>query len=225
MTKIVAFDMDGVMCDFEDALYDYVCLNHGESIAIPVEQRTTHNAPAQYIEERGIDISYIAKESGFYANLSPIDGALWAMSFLQEECEDIDVIICSSPLSGQVDCVTDKCRWIKLMLGDEWLDRLIFTRDKTLVRADVLIDDKPVITGRRIPTWRQIVFDAPYNRNVETDSHHRISTWNKDAITDIFHCLVHPLASHCTDLGNHLTDCDSDGYCNHCGFSNFIPTF
>ena len=39
--------------------------------------------------------------------------------------------------------------------------------DKTLVRGDVLIDDKPHVTGSNAPTWQHLLYDAPYNRDIE----------------------------------------------------------
>jgi hypothetical protein len=41
------------------------------------------------------------------------------------------------------------------------VNRVILTHDKTLVRGDVLIDDKPGITGNMIPAWKHLVFDSP----------------------------------------------------------------
>ena len=51
-------------------------------------------------------------------------------------------------------------------LGDAFLPRVILTRDKTAVMGDVLIDDKPQVTGKYAPSWSHIIFDAPYNREV-----------------------------------------------------------
>jgi hypothetical protein len=42
---------------------------------------------------------------------------------------------------------------------------VILTRDKTLVRGDVLVDDKPEIGGLATPHWRHLLYDQPYNRN------------------------------------------------------------
>jgi hypothetical protein len=39
-------------------------------------------------------------------------------------------------------------------LGSEFTKRVILTRDKTLVRGDVLIDKKPTIGGISTPQWR-----------------------------------------------------------------------
>merc|ERR1712050_254760 len=42
---------------------------------------------------------------------------------------------------------------------------MILCQDKTTVRGDILIDDKPHITGMHPPTWQQCVFGAPYNKS------------------------------------------------------------
>jgi hypothetical protein len=39
--------------------------------------------------------------------------------------------------------------------------------DKTLIDGDVLVDDRPTVTGTRSPTWRRVIFDQPYDRNVQ----------------------------------------------------------
>ena len=55
------------------------------------------------------------------------------------------------------------------------MSRIIISTDKTTVRGDVLIDDKPIITGSMQPTWRQLMFDAPYNRAQQPAA--RICRW------------------------------------------------
>ena len=37
--------------------------------------------------------------------------------------------------------------WVENHLGKDWINRLILTRDKTMINGDVLIDDKINITG------------------------------------------------------------------------------
>ena len=62
-------------------------------------------------------------------------------------------------------CAAEKYAWVERHLGAEWKGRILITSDKTLVRGDVLIDDKPLITGAEAsPAWAHLLFDAPYNR-------------------------------------------------------------
>jgi 5'-nucleotidase len=34
-----------------------------------------------------------------------------------------------------------------------------------LVRGDILVDDKPVVSGSLRPEWVHVLHDRPYNRN------------------------------------------------------------
>lgn len=39
--------------------------------------------------------------------------------------------------------------WVEKHLGQEFLEQVILTRDKTLITGDILIDDKPDIQGKK----------------------------------------------------------------------------
>jgi len=83
---------------------------------------------------------------------------------------------CTSPLLGNPTCCQEKLEWIQEHFGDEYVKRVILCQDKTTVRGDILIDDKPNITGLHHPTWQQCLFDAPYNQT-RTDLP-RMSEWS-----------------------------------------------
>lgn len=121
-------------------------------------------------EEEITEIFYTPE---FFTDLDPIPGAIDAVKQMVEN--GIDVFLCSSP-SRLSTSHSEKAEWVETYMGSEWLNRLILTRDKTLVQGDFLIDDKPVITGIYQPCWEHIVFDAPYNRGEETANKFRI-TW------------------------------------------------
>jgi 5'-nucleotidase len=74
-----------------------------------------------------------------------------------------DVRICTAPLSRFTNCVGEKFQWVVNHLGPSWVERIVLTKDKSLVRGDVLIDDKPEVTGSLVPSWQHLVFEAPYN--------------------------------------------------------------
>jgi hypothetical protein len=61
-------------------------------------------------------------------------------------------------------CASEKYEWVVRHFGRGAASRVVMTSDKTAVRGDVLIDDKPKITGAHTPTWQHIIFDAPYNK-------------------------------------------------------------
>jgi len=74
------------------------------------------------------------------------------------------VHICTKPVLSSY-CVQEKYDWIKKHLGEEWATRIVTTHDKTICRGTLLIDDHPNIRGSRFPSWRQVIFDQPYNRH------------------------------------------------------------
>jgi 5'-nucleotidase len=40
--------------------------------------------------------------------------------------------------------------------------QVVFAHDKTLMHGDILIDDNPEISGKMVPSWKQILFDEDY---------------------------------------------------------------
>lgn len=44
--------------------------------------------------------------------------------------------------------------WVEKHFGPEFLEQIVLTRDKTVVSADLLIDDRPDITGKGGAGWR-----------------------------------------------------------------------
>jgi 5'-nucleotidase len=77
-----------------------------------------------------------------------------------------DVRFCTSHLFEYDYCVLEKYQWVEQHFGPEFVDRIILTRDKTLIRGNLLIDDKPQIIGIEKPTWEHILYDRPYNRDI-----------------------------------------------------------
>ncbi|MBI4148301.1 5'-3'-deoxyribonucleotidase [Candidatus Woesearchaeota archaeon] len=160
----VLVDMDGVLADFEQGVYNALCDQYSHIPHIPLEQRTTFHVKAQYPPEHQSTVEAIYVAKGFYANLSPVAGSLEALTQLREQH---DIFICTSPLLKNKHCIPEKYEWVEKHLGREWLDRVVITKDKTLVLADILVDDNPTIEGCEKPTWEHILYDQPYNRSVD----------------------------------------------------------
>lgn len=57
---------------------------------------------------------------------------------------------------------------------------LFLTNDKTIVKGDILIDDKPEPIGLEKPEWEHIIFDQPYNRYIKDKR--RINCFNWKSI-------------------------------------------
>jgi 5'-nucleotidase len=103
-------------------------------------------------------------ERGFFESLTPITGALDALRAMRDT--GLDVVICTSPSISSPWCESEKRHWVMDHLGEAYARRMVITKDKTLIRGNLLIDDRPVVTGSLPPSWKHIIFDAPYNRDV-----------------------------------------------------------
>jgi len=122
-------------------------------------------------------VTSIMEHPGFYANLDPFPGAREALNSMVEEGHIVSLV--TSPWVTNITCASDKLAWVERYLGLGWAKRTIITSDKTLVRGDILIDDKPDITGDYAPTWEHVYFSQPYNID-SAPERRRISSWETD---------------------------------------------
>src|SRR3989344_7421662 len=157
----VLIDMDGVIADFEKGFLDNWRKKYPDKISIPLEQRTTFHAEEQYPTELKKLARAIYEEKGFFLSLQPISGGIEAIKEMNNS--SIDIFICTSPISKYQHCVPEKYEWIDKHLGQDWVKKIVITKDKTIVDGNFLIDDKPEITGVNKPSWEQILYEQPYN--------------------------------------------------------------
>lgn len=172
----VLVDMDDVVAEWGVG-YDSLLDEHGEAAAgIPRRAERMHwdlyadRTPA----ERRI-IQKIMVEPGFYGMLRAVPGARTALRQMRDAGYDIRFV--SAPYISNPTCASDKIAWIARHYGSHWAQRVILTTDKTLVRGDYLIDDRPDITGGEEPSWEHVLFTQPYNKHIE--DRRRISSWSE----------------------------------------------
>ncbi|WP_189535915.1 5' nucleotidase, NT5C type [Paludibacterium paludis] len=161
---LILVDQDGVLADFERGFYDTWRAGGHDFPGIEPAARRCFYVRDDYPREYREKVDAICAAKGFYLDLPPVEGAVAAMRAMLEM--GLDVRICTSPLQRYRHCVPEKYEWVERHLGTEFVSRLILTRDKTLVHGDILVDDKPEITGVRTPDWWHVVFDQPYNRHI-----------------------------------------------------------
>jgi 5'-nucleotidase len=164
---LVLVDQDATIADFERALLDAFRVKHPGAPFIAIADRCEVSARKQYGPRWGPAVDAIMKTEGFYLSLPVIPGAARALDEMLEAGHE--VFVCTAPLSGTRYCMPEKLAWIEQHLGESWVDRVIITKDKTLVgdqsRQCVLVDDRPGVAGLvKPPPWRQVLFDAPYNQ-------------------------------------------------------------
>lgn len=177
---LILIDQDGVLADFEQGVYQYWQDKFGTPLPIKNSERKNFyladDLPTDKKELRD-ELYQIYSSKGFFENLPPITGAVQAL----HELLDIghDVRICTAPISSYQNCVAEKFAWVDKHLGKDWINRIILTKDKTWVRGDILIDDKPQITGSLSPVWEHWLYDQPYNRHL--NDKHRICWENRQS--------------------------------------------
>ena len=101
---------------------------------------------------------------GFWARLQPIEGAIEGVRQLMAAGHQVR--FCSSPWIPHATCEAEKRQWLERYFGPEIAADAFIGPDKTICPGDILIDDKPDITGSQQPEWRQVVFDQPWNQDV-----------------------------------------------------------
>jgi 5'-nucleotidase len=181
VATVILLDMDGVLADWDGGCR----LAWGERTAI---DRTASYYMERCIPEDAVsqaDAQCLMLSAGFFRGLAPIPGAIRAAKAMR--AAGYEVFLCTNPLAHSRHCVQEKLDWVGEHLGDEWRDRVILTNNKFLVAGDVLVDDKPFATlprGKNMPppSWKQIVFDAPYNRHLggEANGVARIVSWGEE---------------------------------------------
>lgn len=168
----ILIDQDDVMADFNGYFVEVYRQRHPDMFYVPADQVKEFKLTQNYPEDlRGL-VEDICREPGFFANLPPMEGALEAILELSKTPNEI--FICTAPYLANPTCTDDKLYWIGKHLGKGWKNRTIITSDKTVVQGDMLIDDKPEITGVQTPIWEQVLYTQPYNLHI-TDK--RRVTW------------------------------------------------
>lgn len=147
---------------------------------VPPEILAKRNINGYMIEDIFPDTEYhkplndIITEEGFFLNMEPIDGAIEAVKEMEDE--GFCIRVCTVPHPNSEFCINEKVAWIRKYLGEDFVRRIIFTYDKTLIYGDILIDDKPEIVGyNQSPSWTHVMFDAQHNKHLEPD--YRLSDW------------------------------------------------
>lgn len=172
---LILLDQDGVLADFEHAFLDAWRERYPGIPPVEFEDRKSFHILDDYPPALRDRAEGIYTAPGFIRNLPAVPGAVEAVRELLSL--GMDVRICSSPLRQYENCVAEKYHWVERHLGRDATQRLILTRDKTLVQGDILIDDRPRIEGAVQPRWRHIVYDAPYNRQATAQPRMTWANW------------------------------------------------
>ena len=159
---VILVDMDDTVADFTGRALGLLAERHPD-IAQPDPANTSFPLALDFAPEHKPLLEALYKEPDFFRGMKPIDGAVAALHQMVDA--GYDVRLCSSPLGSSPRCLMEKAEWVMEHLGRAWIDRLVLTRDKTLVRGELLIDDAPKAKGSALtPTWEHVYFGRPHNR-------------------------------------------------------------
>ncbi len=175
----VLVDMDGVIADFERGFLDSYRNAHPNRPFIPLADRTSFYIRDQYTKELRELVEGVYNTPGFYRNLPLIEGSVDALR--EMVLGEHKVYICTAPLFSNPTCLQDKFDWMLKNFGKDLTKKMIIAEDKTVIHADILIDDRPEVMGVQVPSWEHVLYTQPYNSHV---SFKRRLTWKdwKDII-------------------------------------------
>ncbi|KAA8498271.1 putative 5'(3')-deoxyribonucleotidase [Porphyridium purpureum] len=177
LRRTVLIDMDNTLVDFDKEFTKrWLMLRPSDDPNVVLERKLFEleenfaNDDDRRLAER------IMGTSGFYIEFEPMPGAIQAVREMVRN--GLNVVFCTAPHPLQYEsCVKEKFAWVRKYFGEEYLSRLIITRDKSIIKGAVLIDDKPKVTGAcRSPDWKHVVFTRSYNVDAK-ETKHRLNQW------------------------------------------------
>lgn len=170
----ILIDLDGTIANWGAEWDKHASSYTHLGLPLTVNQKNFDLYAGLTAEGRAV-VNDIMNFSGFYANLEPFEGSVEAVNTMVAEGHDVRIL--TAPWITNETCASDKYAWVEKHLGSGWGKRTVLSSDKTVVRGDILIDDKPVIEGSMEPEWEHIYFTQPYN--VDLNHHRRINNWSE----------------------------------------------
>ena len=150
---VALIDMDGVVADISVALQGWISENFPDAV---------DSGPSDefFFEKRyGLrhdDLSPFFESEGTFASFPLMEGAQKGVQKLVEA--GITVKFCTAPVHESQFCASEKQVWINKFFPERSKD-LIIAKDKTMVRGDILIDDKSFIKGLMKPEWLHVYYN------------------------------------------------------------------
>lgn len=171
MKKVIAIDLDGVTADLDKRVLELY--NEDNNTNLTNEDCNSWEGNWDLFKD------YYVKE-GIYSELELFEGAYEVIGELMKNHHVI--FVTASP---SIKAVTEKMEWVEKHFGDLGItfQNVISTRNKYLIKADVLIDDSPEFLPKF--TGTRILMNTAYNQHLVKfkDYEHRVYDWNTTKFT------------------------------------------
>ena len=172
----ILVDMDNTLCDYEEAFERTLKATYPDVAVVPAEKRLNWDITADYPAAVKDKVTSINGVKGFFEGMKANAGGVEALKAMVAAGHNVLIVSAPDP-NYYAQCSQEKYNWVEKHLGAEWRSRVILTRDKTTVRGDFLIDDKPHCdAGAMKPEWAHVVFDQTYNKS---KAGKRLTSWSE----------------------------------------------
>jgi 5'-nucleotidase len=171
---IILIDQDETLADFIGGFTKRWSEKYPKEPVVPTDSYLSSRILDHYPKESEEMVKSIYTAPGFIFGLDPIEGSIEAIR--EMDALGHDVRICTSPLSSYNNCVVEKYAWIENHFGREFTRKMLLTKDKTLIRGDIMIDDS-IPKGVMDPLWDFVVFDRPHNQKIVGKRLYRWKDW------------------------------------------------
>ena len=160
----VVLDVDGVLADFVHGALQVINRLHphgpfgGYFVPSDVTQWEIEKLLPEHLHA---ELFAAFCKPGFVADLPPYEGAISIVDHLRASGHD--VVIATSPWKGSDHWIPERTAWLQRYWGAIEIHHV---HDKTGVRGDVFVDDKPahvLAWAKANPTSKALLLDRPYN--------------------------------------------------------------
>lgn len=172
---LILLDQDGPLADFDAAIHGVLAdLGHDPAELVATEWDYSRDVERHFGIDAVLALDEARLSAAFFRHLTVTEGAQEGVSRLLEAgCR---VAVCTAPSLANPTCASDKLAWIEEHFP-ALAERVIITVDKTLVHGDLLVDDKPVVTGSMRPSWSHLRFASKGTEHL--DDGWEISGWHE----------------------------------------------
>jgi 5'-nucleotidase len=176
---IVLLDQDGPLADYHGAVCNLLAEQGFDPSLYRYSGDTLRDVAILYGHQAAEVVERARLSETFYANLRPVEGARSGVNQLLDQGHQ--VFVCTKPLIRSHFCSGEKVEWLR-----QWFPALaesvLLVPDKTLVQGDILVDDKPRVSGLRQPTWQHIWFRS--NQSSTAGPEDSMDGWNDIAVVE-----------------------------------------